>query len=117
MCGPINDYNNLEKFVGALCTDLVPRGNIDEYFYFPEETTTGYVIVNDGPHTPDIMEAEIEKITMEQQKWLQDYNITKHGVYSIRSDFYNTTISYGLVDLTNAINGTELHYFYIVDRL
>ena len=52
-----------------------------------------------------------------QQKWLQDYNITSHGVYNIRSDFYNTTISYGLMDLVNAINGTELHYFYIVDRL
>ena len=53
-----------------MCTDIIPRGDLNEYFYFPEDTKTGYVIVNDGPHDPKLMASEIEKITFEQQKWL-----------------------------------------------
>ena len=70
MCGPVSDYNQVDPFLGTMCTDIIPRGDLNEYFYFPEDTKTGYVIVNDGPRTPKLMESEIEKITFEQQKWL-----------------------------------------------
>ena len=74
-------------------------------------------MVNDGPHDPAKMESEIEKVTFEQQTWLEDYNVTFHNVYSIKSEFYNSIISYGLMNLENPTDGSELNYFYIVDRL
>ena len=38
-------------------------------------------------------------------------------VDTVDSKFYNTEISYGLMDVTNMETGQELHYFYIVDEL
>ena len=117
MCGPVSDYSQADPFLGTMCTDIIPRGDLNEYFHFPEDTKTGYVIVNDGPHNPKVMESEIEKITFEQQKWLQGFNVTRHEVDTVDSKFYNTWISYGLMDVTNMETGQELHYFYIVDEL
>ena len=63
------------------------------------------------------MEEEIQKVTFEQQKWLEGYNVTYHNVFNIRSEFYNSIISYGLMYMVNPTDGSELNYFYIVDRL
>jgi hypothetical protein len=47
-CAPViqETYSETTKFRGAVCLDIAPMGNLNQYFSFPENKNAHYLIYN-----------------------------------------------------------------------
>ena len=94
LCAPVlNHLSTDDKFFGAMCIDLMPKGQIHQYFEFRESDHEQYVMFQENPkETQEELVKAIGSLLLEQSEFLKDYEIEDHHMTTMPAGFYDDVI-------------------------